>query len=201
MSFADGDRSEIACHARGAWWCMRSARTIIDIGGQDAKAILVDGEGNVVNYRYNDKCATGTGRFLEVMAEALEMKLEDMGEIALKSTQKINLTSQCVIFAETEVISLINNDAPLPDVVQGLCRSLAGRVAALVKSIGVEEDVIFTGGVAKNAAVYRSLENALKVKFKPLEGKDPQLMGALGAALLAREMAEMNETEKRKLNL
>jgi (R)-2-hydroxyacyl-CoA dehydratese activating ATPase len=190
IPFANSSRSEIACHARGAWWCMPSARTVIDIGGQDAKAIRVNENGNVVNYRYNDKCATGTGRFLEVMAKTLEVALSDMGSIAEKSTKRLSLSNQCVVFAETEVVSLINEGEAIPDIIRGLNRSLSGRVAALAKSIGIEDDIVFTGGVAKNIGVFGSLQRALNCTLKPLNGNDPQLNGALGAALLAKEMYE-----------
>jgi (R)-2-hydroxyacyl-CoA dehydratese activating ATPase len=190
IPFANSSRSEIACHARGAWWCMPSARTVIDIGGQDAKAIRLDENGKVVNYRYNDKCATGTGRFLEVMAKTMEVELGDMGSIAEKSTKRLSLSNQCVVFAETEVVSLINEGEAIPDIIGGLNRSLSGRVAALAKSIGIEDDIVFTGGVAKNIGVFRSLERALNCTLKPLNGNDPQLNGALGAALLAKEMFE-----------
>lgn len=189
IPFADSSQSEIACHARGAWWCIPSTRTVIDIGGQDAKAIRVDQVGNVVNYRYNDKCATGTGRFLEVMAKALEVELAEMGAISEKSEKRLNLSNQCVIFAETEVVSLINEGEAVPDIIQGLNRSLSGRVAALAKSIGTESEVVFTGGVAKNSGVFRELEKTLKCKLVGLNGHDPQLMGALGAALLAQEIS------------
>ncbi len=192
ITFANSSQSEIACHAKGAWWCKPSTRTVIDIGGQDAKAIRVDDKGKVVNYRYNDKCATGTGRFLEVMAKALEIELDQMGSIGEKSTKKLNLSNQCVIFAETEVVSLINEGEATADIVQGLNRSLTGRVAALAKSIGTEDEVVFTGGVAKNLGVFKALENSLKVTLLSPDGQDPQIMGALGAALFAQEIAENN---------
>jgi predicted CoA-substrate-specific enzyme activase len=188
ITFSDGSKSEIACHARGAWWSQPSARTVIDIGGQDAKAIRVDSIGNVVNYRYNDKCASGTGRFLEVMAKALEVELDAMGSIGEKSTKRLHLSNQCVIFAETEIVSLINEGEDVADIVQGLNRSLSGRVAALAKSIGTEDEVVFTGGVAKNKGVFQALEKALKCTLVPINGHDPQLNGALGAALLAQEV-------------
>lgn len=194
ISFTDSSKSEIACHARGAWWCSPKTRTVIDIGGQDAKAIRVDNKGNVANYRYNDKCATGTGRFLEVMAKALEIELDEMGSIGEKSTKRLNLSNQCVIFAETEVVSLISEGEAVPDIVQGLNRSLTARVAALAKSIGTEDEVLFTGGVAKNSGVFKALENALKCKLIPITSHDPQLNGALGAALLAREAFETQKS-------
>jgi len=190
ISIADHSESEIACHAKGAWWCSSKIRTVIDIGGQDAKAIRVDNKGNVVNYRYNDKCATGTGRFLEVMAKALEIELDEMGVVGEKSTKKLSLSNQCVIFAESEVISLISEGEAVPDIVQGLNRSLTARVAALAKSIGTEDEVVFSGGVAKNSGVFKALEQALRCRLVPINSHDPQINGALGAALLAQEAFE-----------
>lgn len=187
IPFVQETVSEIACHGKGAQWLQPSVRTIVDVGGQDAKAIRVDSQGAVVRYVYNDKCASGTGRFLEVMAEALEIKLEDMGTISLKSENPVRISNQCVVFAETEVISLVNGGKPLADVVSGLHRAMAGRIASLVKGIGgVEIDVAMSGGVAKNIGIYSILEKELGVKIIPL-GIDSQLVGALGAALFARE--------------
>jgi predicted CoA-substrate-specific enzyme activase len=184
--FVDSVESEIACHGRGAWWNVPSIRTVVDIGGQDAKAIRIDEHGNVIRYSYNDKCAAGTGRFLEVISEALDVPLEEMGELSLKSTEKVNISNQCVVFAETEVVSLINEGKEVPDIINGLSRAMANRAASLVKGIGVEQDVAFTGGVAKNQGVALALERALGYPLKALS-IDPQINGALGAALLAQE--------------
>jgi predicted CoA-substrate-specific enzyme activase len=187
IPFAQETVSEIACHGRGAQWLQPTVRTIIDVGGQDAKAIRLDGAGAVVRYVYNDKCASGTGRFLEVMAEALEIRLEDMGAISLASENPVRISNQCVVFAETEVISLVNGGKPLADVVSGLHRAMAGRIASLVKGIGgVELDVAMSGGVAKNIGIYSVLEKELGVKITPLNF-DTQIVGALGAALFAKE--------------
>ncbi len=178
--------SEIAGHARGAIWRMPSVRAIIDIGGQDAKAARVDKDGNVVRYSYNDKCASGTGRFLEVIAEALEVKLEDLGGLSKKSTKPVRISNQCVVFAETEVVSLVNKGEQVPDIIAGLHLALAARVAALAKSIRVEEDIVFTGGVAKNPGVGKALEEELGMPVKYLD-IDPQINGAVGAALAGAE--------------
>ena len=186
ISFVDSVESEIACHGRGAWWNVPSIRTVIDIGGQDAKAIRVDEHGNVTRYSYNDKCAAGTGRFLEVIAEALDVELEKMGELSLKSTEKVNISNQCVVFAETEVVSLINEGKEVADIINGLSRAMANRAASLAKGIGVEPNVAFTGGVAKNGGVARALEQALGHPLIELN-IDPQINGALGAALMAQE--------------
>lgn len=189
IPFVDHVESEISCHARGAWSILPSVRTVIDIGGQDAKATRMDANGRVARYIYNDKCASGTGRFLEVMAEALEIALEEMGEIAAQSTEKLKISSQCVIFAETEVISLVNEGKATADIINALNHALANRVAALAKSITVEPVVVMTGGVAKNRGVFSALSEALQLPLQAVEGIDPQLIGALGAALFAAERA------------
>jgi len=192
IPFVNSVESEIACHGRGAWWNVPSIRTVVDIGGQDAKVIKIDEHGQVMRYSYNDKCAAGTGRFLEVIAEALEVKLEDMGELSLMSTEKVTISNQCVVFAETEVISLVNDGKEVADILNGLNRALANRAASLAKGLGVENDVAFTGGVAKNMGVARALEQSLGVPLKTLN-IDPQINGALGAALLARENMEQHK--------
>ena len=187
VSFVDSVESEISCHAKGAFQVMPSVRMVIDIGGQDAKATRMDDSGKVARYIYNDKCASGTGRFLEVMAEALEVPLEELGSLAAQSKEKLSISNQCVIFAETEVISLVNEGKETADILNALHHSLAKRVASLARSIEVKENVVMTGGVAKNAGVFNALSEALNIKLKSLDGVDPQIMGALGAALFADE--------------
>ncbi len=187
VGFANSYESEIVCHARGALWNNPAARMIIDIGGQDAKAIKIDEKGKVVKYVYNDKCASGTGRFLEVMAEALDVELEAMGALAEEATEEITLSNQCVIFAETEVISLINEGKATPDIINGLHRAMANRVAALARGIRIKEDVVMSGGVARNQGLFKALAEGLKIDLKMLEKSDPQINGALGAALMAEE--------------
>jgi predicted CoA-substrate-specific enzyme activase len=187
IPFVDTVESEISCHARGAWHLLPSARMVIDIGGQDAKATRMDKNGKVIRYLYNDKCASGTGRFLEIMADALEIPLDEMGNISSNPKEKLTISNQCVIFAETEVISLVNHGKEIPDVVNALHRAMAKRVAALAGSIGIEEDVVMTGGVAKNIGVFNALSQALNIPLKELDGTDPQIIGALGAALYAHE--------------
>jgi predicted CoA-substrate-specific enzyme activase len=191
ISFVDGVESEISCHAKGAWRVRPSVRMVIDIGGQDAKATRIDENGNVLRYLYNDKCASGSGRFLEVMAEALEVPLEEMGDAGAQSTEKLTISNQCVIFAETEVVSLVSEGKNTADIINALHRALAMRVASLAKSIEVAEEVVMTGGVAKNAGVFQAMSDALGVPLTPLDGVDPQIVGALGAALFAEEKAAM----------
>ena len=188
VPFAKSAYSEIVCHGKGANWKMPSVRMVVDIGGQDAKAIRIDDKGNIAQYAYNDRCASGTGRFIEVMAAAMDVPLEKMGEISAQSTNPISISNQCVVFAETEIVSLINAGKALPDIVAGLHKALANRVAGLARGIKLETDVTMTGGVAKNPGMLAALEEALGVKFVKSE-LDPQIMGALGAALLAFEHA------------
>ena len=189
VPFVDAVKSEISCHAKGAWSILPSCRMVVDIGGQDAKATRMDENGTVVRYLYNDKCASGSGRFLEVMAKALEVPLDVMGDLAAESKEKLTISNQCVIFAETEVISLINEGKETSDILNALHHALAKRVSSLARGIEVSEDVVMTGGVAKNKGVFKALSEALGVGIKALNGTDPQIVGALGAAIYAAEMA------------
>jgi len=187
IPFAHTCESEIVCHARGAFWSVPTARTIVDIGGQDSKAIKLDANGRVIRYSYNDKCAAGTGRFLEIMADALQVDLDEMGAIGQTYREEISISNQCVIFAETEVVSLINEEKDVADILNALHCSLGKRVASQVRSLLIEEDVIMTGGVAKNVGVFDALAQGLGVELKQLAGIDPQINGALGAALIATD--------------
>ena len=189
IPFAHGVESEITCHGKGAQWIMPEVHLVIDIGGQDAKAIRLDDNGGVVRFAYNDRCASGTGRFLEVMAGALGVDIQDMGTISGQATNPVAISNQCVVFAETEIISLINAGKEVPDIVSGLHRSLAHRVAALANGVELAHEVTMTGGVAKNQGMFTALEQALGVKITPMEKTDPQIIGALGAALIARQAA------------
>jgi (R)-2-hydroxyacyl-CoA dehydratese activating ATPase len=186
IDFVTGTESEITCHGKGAWSRNKSVKTVIDIGGQDAKAIKIDDEGNIIRYIYNDKCASGTGRFLEVIADALDIELNQMGEVETKSDKELTLSNQCVIFAETEIISLISEGESVSNIIKALHTSVSGRVSSLARSIGIEENVIFTGGVAKNQGVFRALSSSLGVDLLTSD-IDPQITGAYGAALIAME--------------
>ncbi|PKN04200.1 MAG: 2-hydroxyglutaryl-CoA dehydratase [Deltaproteobacteria bacterium HGW-Deltaproteobacteria-9] len=190
VTLADATESEITCHGRGAHWSMPNIRMVIDIGGQDAKVIKLDESGKVIRYAYNDRCASGTGRFLEVMANALDIPVEQMGEISLKSKAPITISNQCIVFAETEIISLVNANRPLPDIVSGLHRALTGRVAALAIGIELDKEITMSGGGAKNIGMFKALEETLGVKLRKMEEIDPQINGALGAALIARDLLE-----------
>lgn len=190
VPFAHSVESEIACHGKAAQWLMPGVRMVIDIGGQDAKAIKLDAGGNVIRYAYNDKCASGTGRFLEVMAGALGVSIEDMGDISSRAQEPVTISNQCVVFAETEIISLINAGRQQPDIVAGLHRAMAHRVASLAKGIELEQEITMTGGVAKNRGMFLALEDALGVKIREMNAADPQIIGALGAALIAWKTRE-----------
>jgi predicted CoA-substrate-specific enzyme activase len=179
--------TEITCHARGAFFLHPQTRTVIDIGGQDSKVIRLDTQGRNVDFQMNDKCAAGTGRFLEVMAHALEVKVEDLGRLSLLAPRTIKISSMCTVFAESEVVSLIADNQPKEVIIRGLHDSIADRVLGMVSRVGFEEEVTLTGGVAKNQGVARAIEERLGVKlFIPPE---PQIIGALGAALLAKDLA------------
>jgi predicted CoA-substrate-specific enzyme activase len=183
--------SEISCHGKGAWWLLPRVRTIIDIGGQDAKVIRVDQEGNLVNFVMNDKCAAGTGRFLDVMSKTLGVPVEEIGSLSLGSRQVIEMSSRCSIFCETEVHHYLQRGALLADLAAGINRTMAGRVMALVRRVGIEKEVTMSGGVAKNQAVRRELEKAMGLKMLTYS-LDSQLVGALGAALSARHLNGVN---------
>lgn len=191
IPFANKTVSELSCHAKGAHWLFPSARTLIDIGGQDAKVMHIENGGKIGRYVLNEKCSAGTGRFIDLMSDTLKLKLEDFGPLSLKSKNPVTISSQCSVFAETEVISLLNEkDVDLVDLVAGINRSLAQRVSSLVRRVGVIEDVVFSGGVAKNDGVAKALEDELNVKIKRPTAFDPQLIGALGAALIAQDSLE-----------
>jgi (R)-2-hydroxyacyl-CoA dehydratese activating ATPase len=188
---AGANVSEISCHGRGAWWVMPRVRTIIDIGGQDAKVIRVDQDGELINFVMNDKCAAGTGRFLDVMSKTLSLTVEELGPLALGAQGVIEMSNRCSIFCETEVHHYLQRGANLADLAAGINRTMAGRVMALVRRVGIEKEVTMTGGVANNPAVRRELEKAMGFKMITYE-LDPQIIGALGAALIARRQEEVS---------
>ncbi|MBI5575016.1 MAG: 2-hydroxyglutaryl-CoA dehydratase [Deltaproteobacteria bacterium] len=182
---ADTAVTEITCHARGARRLFPKAATVLDIGGQDSKVIRIAPDGKVADFAMNDKCAAGTGRFLEVMARTLEMDLEEMGARSLKSRKALSVSSMCTVFAESEVISLIASGAAPEDIAWGVHLAIADRIAALAERVGCVSPAVMTGGVAKNPAARKALEARFGLKL--LVPREPQLAGALGAALIARE--------------
>ncbi|KKM10896.1 2-hydroxyglutaryl-CoA dehydratase [Clostridiales bacterium PH28_bin88] len=179
--------TEITCHALGAHYMHPETRTVIDIGGQDSKVIRINGRGEVDDFMMNDKCAAGTGRFLEVMAQVLEVQMEDMGALGAGSTKQVSISSTCTVFAESEVVSLIAAGHAKEDIISSLHEAVAERVAGLALRIGVRETVAMTGGVAKNRGIVKALEGKLGTTI--VVPPEPQLVGALGAALLAHEQA------------
>ena len=191
VPFADRQITELSCHARGVSSLFANARTVIDIGGQDAKCMRID-RGRLVDFVMNDKCAAGTGRFLEVTAATLGIKLEDMGDISLKATKKIPISNLCTIFAQQEVVALLSRGEKLENILAGLHDALASRVAALARRLGMEPDLVLTGGVAKNIGMVRAMKESLGCEiFVP---EEPLLTGALGAAILAKETYMRAET-------
>jgi len=202
IPFANQNISEITCHGRGAHYFLPSVRTIVDIGGQDCKVIKVDETGKLLDFAMNDKCAAGTGRFLEVMAKALETTVDQLGPMSLKSKRPALITSQCSVFAESEVISLVAEGKSVVDIVAGIHHSVASRIMALVNRVGLEPDLTMTGGVAKNIGVRMALEEKLGQKLKELpEGIDPQIIGAFGAALIARDELQKKQAKPKKRKL
>lgn len=184
VPFADRQITELSCHARGVSSLFPNARTAIDIGGQDAKCMKID-SGRLVDFAMNDKCAAGTGRFLEVTAATLAIKLEDMGQISLKATRKIPISNLCTVFAQQEVVALLSRGEKLENILAGLHDALASRVAALARRLGIKPDLVLTGGVAKNIGMVKAMKESLGCEI--LVPEEPLLTGALGAAILAKE--------------
>lgn len=178
--------SEISCHARGAHHIAPETQLVLDIGGQDCKAIRLGPGGKPQSFQMNDKCAAGTGRFLDVMARALGCGIGELAGLAAQSAQGAKVSSMCTVFAESEVISLLSRGAPKADVARGLLEAIAERVSAMALRLGKAERILLTGGVAQNAGVVSALSQRLRVMVAVPE--QPQLIGALGAALYAREL-------------
>ena len=183
---ADLQMSELSCHAKGATYLFPDVHTVVDIGGQDVKVIEIE-NGMMKNFVMNDKCAAGTGRFLDVMARVLEVRVEDLGDLGDKSTKEIGISSTCTVFAESEVISQLAVGTDKCDIIAGIHRSVAGRVSGLCNRVGVRDRVVMTGGVAQNHGIVKALENQLghEISTSPLT----QYNGALGAALFAYQKA------------
>ena len=186
VPFADRQITELTCHARGVASFFPSVRTAIDIGGQDAKGLKLGSNGKLLDFVMNDRCAAGTGRFLEVIAVTLDLKLADLGSISLKSTNKVSISNTCTIFAQQEVISRLSEGVPVEDIVAGIHEAIASRVVGMLRRLKIEPDVVFTGGVAKNIGVVKAVKENLGCElFVP---EDPLISGALGAALLGKEI-------------
>lgn len=186
IPFAQHNISEISCHGKGANWVYPSVRTIIDVGGQDCKVIRVDTGGDLKDFVMNDKCAAGTGRFLEGMAKTLGVDISELGPLSLKGKKAVPFSSICTVFSQFDVMCYLSEGKTHEDIGLGMSKALAVRINKLVSKVGVEDDVCITGGVAKNKAVVKALEEVIGRRVVELK-VDPQIMGALGAALYSRE--------------
>ncbi len=196
VPFADKQVTEISCHAKGAGFFFPEAKTVIDIGGQDSKAINIE-KGRPVDFVMNDKCAAGSGRFLEIIADGLGITLEEMAELSLKSNHPIKIGSLCTVFAEQEVVGKLAEGAPLTDLIAGIHQALASRVASMAKKLKLADDVVVTGGGAKNRGLVKALSDVLAHHL--LVPSEPLLTGAVGAALLGRDIAQKAQKNGRPL--
>ncbi len=178
--------TEVTCQARGVHHFLPGVRTIIDIGGQDSKIVRADEFGNAVDFALNDRCAAGTGRFLEVMARALDMTLDDLGEAASSAAEPLPISCTCTVFAESEVVGLVSLGHPRDCVAAGLCVAVARQIVTLAARLGLEHPIALVGGVARNAGVRRAL--SAQLSYDPLVPDHPQFTAALGAALVAQEV-------------
>ncbi|MFC1856991.1 acyl-CoA dehydratase activase [Thermodesulfobacteriota bacterium] len=201
VPFADSQVTEISCHMRGINYIFPDVKTIIDIGGQDSKGIKVK-DGKLENFVMNDKCAAGTGRFLEVISEVLGVKLEDIGEISLRSDNPADISSICTVFAEQEALLRLSEGRAIEDILAGIHKANASRIYSMVRKINIEKDVAITGGGAKNVGFCKAIEE--KIGFPVVVPPEPLITGALGAALIAAEKAskisseEINEKRKER---
>jgi predicted CoA-substrate-specific enzyme activase len=195
IPFAHHNVSEISCHGKGAFWANPKVRTIIDVGGQDCKAIRVDDTGELKDFLMNDKCAAGTGRFLEGIAKTFGLHVSDLGPMALNGAEPVPISSICTVFTQFDVMVFLADGRTREDVALGVAEALATRVNRLVSKVGIADEVCVTGGVAKNPAVVKALEKVTGRKVKDL-AVDPQIVGALGAAIFARERyGKLNSVE------
>jgi predicted CoA-substrate-specific enzyme activase len=187
VPFADKQITEISCHARGVGYLLPQVRTVIDIGGQDSKGIKLK-DGRAVDFVMNDKCAAGTGRFLEVTAEELGVSLEDMGRLSLEAKNRVEISNTCTVFAAQEVVARLSEGAALADIIAGLHEAIATRVYGMVRRLKIEREVALTGGGAKNIGLVKAME--ARLGFPVLVPPEPLLTGAIGAALLGKDLVE-----------
>jgi predicted CoA-substrate-specific enzyme activase len=197
VPFADKQVTEISCHMRGVHWFFPNVRTIIDIGGQDSKGIKVK-DGKVVDFIMNDKCAAGTGRFFEVIADVLGVKLEEIGPRSMLSENPADISSLCTVFAEQEALLRLSEGASVEDILAGIHKANASRIHAMVGKIKIQKDVAITGGGAKNIGLVKALEQ--RIGFPVVVPPEPLITGALGAALIAGEAAAALEPQELKGN-
>jgi predicted CoA-substrate-specific enzyme activase len=185
VPFADEEVTELSCHARGAHRLFAGARTVLDMGGQDCKAIRCDERGRLGDFAMNDKCAAGTGRFLELMAAVLQIPLEQIGPLSLEATGQVRISNTCAVFGKSEVAALVRQGRDRRDILAGLHEAIAARVYTLLRKVGVEPDFVIAGGIGKNVGVVRRLE--ARAGLPALVPPEPQIVGALGAALFAAD--------------
>ncbi len=186
IPFANADSSEVVCLNRAFRLFQTDVRTVIDVGGQGMRAINISDRGKVLDSTANEKCASGTGKFIEVMAKALELPLDQVSGLALESNNPVSITSQCGVFAESEVITYVNDGTESADIVAGIAQSVAGKISSLVRRLSLDEKVAMVGGVALNTGVVEYVEKELGIGLTELQF-DPQIYAALGAALMARQ--------------
>ncbi len=192
VTFGNSQVTEISCHGRGAVHLFPNTRTVVDMGGQDTKAISVAANGEITDFCMNDKCAAGTGRFLGAAAAALDIPLDDLGPVSLTSTKPIKISTTCTVFAESEVLAWIGKGKKIEDILWGVHTSIAARSAGLMRRVGIEDEITFTGGVTRNKGMVKALEERLE---KPLNiSEDCHFMGALGAALFALDEIKTGRT-------
>jgi len=189
ITFGDAQVTEIGCHAKGARLLFPGTRTVIDMGGQDAKGIRVGDDGGVLDFVMNDKCAAGTGRFLGSSAEALNLGLDEIGPLSLEARAPVRLSTVCAVFVESDIMSYLAMGKSVEDILGGVHSAIAARTIALVRRVGIEPEVTFTGGVSCNVGMVRALEEKLQMKLNV--SPDSQYVGALGAALFALERAPL----------
>jgi predicted CoA-substrate-specific enzyme activase len=185
VTFGNTQVTEISCHGRGAVHLFPETRTVVDMGGQDTKAISVSAEGEITDFCMNDKCAAGTGRFLGAAAAALDIPIDDLGPISLQSDRPIKISTTCTVFAESEVLAWIGKGKKIEDILSGVHKSIASRSASLMRRVGINDQVTFTGGVSRNEGMVKALEERLGTALNISE--DCHYMGALGAALFAHD--------------
>ena len=188
VPFADKNITEISCHAKGANYLFPTVSTILDMGGQDCKAIKCDNTGKVTNFVMNDKCAAGTGRFCDVIADVLDVPLENIGDMSLQAEKEVVVSSICAVFAKSEVVALLRKGTPKSDILAGIHDSISDRVFNLLQRVGIEKDFVITGGIAKNKGVVTKIAN--KIGLQPLIPDEPQIVGALGAAIFAEQILQ-----------
>jgi benzoyl-CoA reductase subunit D len=193
VAFANGTIPDAAADARGVIKLIPTARTVIDVGGEEGRAIKVSPEGKVLDFAINEKCAAGTGTFVEAMSRALEVSVDEMSKITLQSTQTLSTNTQCAVFGESEVVSLIHQKTPKPDIARAVMNAIAGRIASVARIVGLEKDVVMVGGMAKNAGFVDSLKK--NIEMDVLVPEDPDYMGALGAAEAAAAGAYTEEVK------